>query len=210
MQNDALADHFYAALPFFWHHPLKRFHIGGRRRPPVPRHVSYGRSEMTRSEPTNFKKRKILIVQGDWEAGMSLLALDLQDAGHEVGKVFFCAPDLIYQFRGIRTHLFRSPLAQFQNWLRDLIQRESYDTFFVYNHYRPYNQVAWKLAEELNLGCFVFELGLIRPNCVTVFSRQTQPLPTMAEAWRKLLNGAPPQSRSRLHLNFVKSAHQPS
>ncbi|MEY4244229.1 MAG: hypothetical protein RLZZ245_1814 [Verrucomicrobiota bacterium] len=169
--------------------------LEGEGGPPGPRHVSYGLSEMARSEPTNLKKRKILIVQGDWEAGMSLLALDLQDAGHEVGKVFFCAPDLIYQFRGIRTHLFRSPLAQFQNWLRDLIQRESYDTFFVYNHYRPYNQVAWKLAEELNLGCFVFELGLIRPNCVTVFSRQTQPLPTMAEAWRKLLNGsAPPVS----------------
>ncbi|RYD28308.1 MAG: hypothetical protein EOP87_19840, partial [Verrucomicrobiaceae bacterium] len=56
-------------------------------------------------EPT--ARRKVLIVQGDWEAGMSLLALDLKDAGHEVGKVFFCAPDVIYKFKGIRTHMFR-------------------------------------------------------------------------------------------------------
>lgn len=136
-----------------------------------------------------------MIVQGDWEAGMSLLALDLKDQGHEVGKVFFCAADLTYKVRGIRTHLFRKPLEDFDAWLRELVRTEHYDTFFLYNHYRPYNQVAWKLAEELDLGCFVFELGLIRPNCVTVFSRESTPLPTLAKAWEKLLaGGEPPES----------------
>jgi len=137
-----------------------------------------------------LKKRRILIVQGDWEAGMSLLALDLKDAGHQVGKVLFCAPDLVYRFRGIRTHLYRKPLAEFEEWLRELVRKESYDTFFLYNHYRPYNQVAWKMAEETGLGCHVFELGLIRPNCVTVFSNKTVPLPTLAKAWDTILAGA--------------------
>ncbi len=141
------------------------------------------------SEKPLARKRKVLIVQGDWEAGMSRLALDLKDAGHEVGKVFFCAPDLIYKFRGIQTHLFRRPLEDFDVWLRELMHAEGYDTFYLYNHYRPYNQVAWKLAAELDLGCYVFELGLIRPNCVTVFSRKSLPLPTMAKAWDKLLAG---------------------
>ncbi|RYD36335.1 MAG: hypothetical protein EOP85_18355, partial [Verrucomicrobiaceae bacterium] len=136
-------------------------------------------------------KRKVLIVQGDWEAGMSLLALDLKDAGHEVGKVFFCAPDVIYKFRGIRTHMFRKPLAEFEAWLRELVRTEGYDTFFLYNHYRPYNQVAWNMAEELDMGCFVFELGLIRPNCVTVFSRKTIPLTTLSNEWEKILAGGP-------------------
>src|SRR5688572_13720052 len=66
-------------------------------------------------EPT--RKRKILIVQGDWESGMSLLGQDLKDAGHEVGKVFFCFPDMTYKVRGVRTHLFRKPLAEFDVWL---------------------------------------------------------------------------------------------
>jgi capsule polysaccharide modification protein KpsS len=136
--------------------------------------------------------RKVLIVQGDWEAGMSLLALDLQDAGHEVGKVFFCAPDVIYRLRGIRTHLYRSPLAEFDAWLRDLVEREGYDTFFLYNHYRPYNQIAWNLAAELDLGCYVFELGLIRPNCVMVFSRQNLPIKAITKAWQELIHGGPP------------------
>jgi len=138
-------------------------------------------------EPRRTSQRKVLIVQGDWEAGMSHLALDLKDAGHEVGKVFFCAPDIIYKVRGIRTHLYRKSLADFESWLRELVKTEKYDTFYLYNHYRPYNQVAWKLAEELDLGCWVFELGLIRPNCVTVFSNKTLPLPTLAKAWKRLL-----------------------
>lgn len=140
-------------------------------------------------EITRTSCRKILIVQGDWEAGMSRLALDLKDAGHQVAKVIFCAPDLIYRFKGIRTHLFRKPLADFESWLRELVATEHYDTFFLYNHYRPYNQIAWSLAEEKGLACHVFELGLIRPNCVTVFSNKTQPLPTMSEAWTQVLSG---------------------
>lgn len=159
--------------------------------------LSLGHSTVDASEPSaveipKSKKYKVLIVQGDWEAGMSLLALDLKDAGHEVGKVFFCAPDVIYKFRGIQTHLFNKPLEDFDLWLRELVRTEGYDMFFLYNHYRPYNQVAWKLATEFDLGCYVFELGLIRPNCVTVFSRHTLPLPTMAKAWGKLLDGGMP------------------
>ena len=146
--------------------------------------------------------RKILIVQGDWEAGMSLLALDLKDSGHDVGKVFFCAPDVIYRVRGIQTHMYRKPIADFEAWLRELVEREGYDTFFLYNHYRPYNQVAWKLAQDFNLGCWVFELGLIRPNCVMVFSRDSIPLTSLSAAWNELLAGGtlptPPEPPSEL------------
>src|SRR5688572_30159431 len=130
--------------------------------------LSVSHSAVDAGEPSGvenppLKKHKVLIVQGDWEAGMSRLALDLKDAGHEVGKVFFCAPDFIYKIRGIRTHLFRKPLEDFDLWLRELVSVEGYDTFFLYNHYRPYNQVAWNMAAELDMGCYVFELGLIRP-----------------------------------------------
>lgn len=135
------------------------------------------------------KKRKILIIQGDWEAGMSRLALDLKDAGHEVSKVVFCAPDLIYKVRGVPVHVYRQSLAEFDAWLRDLVQKEKYETFFLYNHYRPYNQMAWDMADELNMGCFVFELGLIRPNCVMVFSKDRMPLETLEKEWDKILNG---------------------
>lgn len=142
------------------------------------------------------KRRRVLIVQGDWEAGMSRLALDLRDAGHDVGKVLFCAPDLIYRLRGVPTHAFRRPIGEFEDWLRDLVRKEGYDTFFLYNHYRPYNQVAWNLAAELDMGCHVFELGLIRPNCVMVFSRHQIPLVAIPRAWQSVLSGemSPPQA----------------
>ena len=147
-------------------------------------------------DPTPRQGRRILIVQGDWEAGMSLLALDLKDAGHHVGKVFFCAPDVIYRFRGIQTHMFRAPIEDFDDWLRELVKAEGYDTFFLYNHYRPYNQIAWKLAAEFRLGCHVFELGLIRPNCVMVFSRECFPMFAIPKAWNAILAGAPPPKQA--------------
>lgn len=155
-----------------------------------PAYLQGDLGDSSNGETTGAKRRKILIVQGDWEGGMSRLALDLKDAGHEVGKVFFCAPDVVYKFRRVRTHLYRKPLEEFDEWLRELVRTAGYDTFFLYNHYRPYNQIAWNLAEELDLECQVFELGLIRPNCVTVFNRRTMPLPTLAKAWEKLLAGS--------------------
>ncbi|MES2997114.1 MAG: hypothetical protein V4733_09930 [Verrucomicrobiota bacterium] len=130
---------------------------------------------------------KILIVQGDWECGMRRVALDLIDAGHHVSKVVFCASDYIYRLYDIRTHSYRASLAEFADWLRDLIDREGYDTLFLYNHYRPYNQIAWDLAHELDINCHVFELGLIRPNCVTVFERRSFPISSIPAAWQRVL-----------------------
>ena len=166
--------------------------------PPPTMQLPAAVEEIVASPPPTSGKRRILIVQGDWEAGLSLLGQDLMDVGHEIGKVVFCVPDLIYRIRGMRTHVFRKPLVEFESWLRDLIRREGYDGFFLYNHYRPYNQIAWDLAGQLNLSCHVFELGLIRPNCVTVFSRDRMPIPTIAAEWDRLLSGSPPPDSPEL------------
>ena len=135
------------------------------------------------------KKRRILIIQGDWESGMCRLALDLKDAGHKVSKVLFCAPDLTYAIKGVRTHIFRRPIEEFESWLREIIRKHRYDSFFLYNHYRPYNQIAWDLAEELKLHCQVFELGLIRPDCVMVFDNKTLPIHEVKRLWGKVISG---------------------
>lgn len=154
----------------------------------VPADDEAGGAEPVEATPPLQRKSKILIIQGDWESGLSQLGLDLLDAGHKVGKVVFCAPDFIYRARGIRTHVFRAPIEDFEDWLRELLQAEHYDTFFVYNHYRPYNQIAWNLSHELELDCHVFELGLIRPNCVTVFERRDFPVPKLASEWKRVLD----------------------
>jgi len=137
----------------------------------------------------SVQQRRILIIQGDWESGMSRLALDLKDAGHKVAKVMFCAPDMTYAIKGIRIHMFRRPLEEFESWLREIVRKHRYDSFFLYNHYRPYNQIAWDLAEDLSLHCQVFEMGLIRPDCVMVFDNKTQPIKEVARLWEKVIRG---------------------
>lgn len=141
------------------------------------------------SEEVKTGGKRILIIQGDWEGGMSRLALDLMDAGHHVAKVAFCAPDYLYSLRGIPTIGFRKPIRAFEKWLSNLIITEGYDTLFLYNHYRPYNQIAWELAKTLDIDCQVFELGLIRPNCVTVFSRHDFPVQRLTAEWAKVIAG---------------------
>ena len=120
---------------------------------------------------------------------MARLALDLMDAGHEVSKVAFCVPDFIYRLKGIRVHVFHKPFEDFADWLESLVRREGYDAFFVYNHLRPYNQVAWDLAERMDLECQVFEQGLIRPNFVTVFRQDQLPRTELRRRWEGLLEG---------------------
>ena len=132
--------------------------------------------------------RNILIIQGDWENGMVRLALDLKDEGHKVSKVIFCLPDYLYRIKGLATHTYGKPLAEFRDWLRELAKEHEYNCFFLYNHHRPYNQIAWNLASDLGLECQVFELGLIRPNCMTVFSRDCLPLHHLKEQWQMALN----------------------
>ncbi len=182
--------------------PLRRFrmdrdaiHPGDFIHPEDARAGSPWNEEELRAAAAFEEKRprhKVLIVQGDWEGGMALLGSDLKNAGHDVGKVVFCVPDLFYKFRRVRVHVFRKPLGDFGKWLRELIHHEGYDFLFLYDHHRPYNLVARDIAEQLDLGCYVFEPGLIQPDCVTVFDRKSPPLPTMAKAWEALMNGGPP------------------
>lgn len=134
-----------------------------------------------------LKIKKVLIVQADWEAGMRRLAQDLQDMGHQVGKVAFCFCDLFYAIHGIKTHAFRNPIGEFHHWLTELVEKEGYDTFFLYNHYRPYNQVAWNLACDRGIDCHVFELGLLRPNFITVFDRDHTPIDAIRRSWQTIL-----------------------
>ena len=57
--------------------------------PPPTMQVPAAVEEIVASPPPTSGKRRILIVQGDWEAGLSLLGQDLMDVGHEIGKVVF-------------------------------------------------------------------------------------------------------------------------
>ena len=109
-----------------------------------------------------------LIIQGDREGGLSNFALDLMDNGKTVSKIMLQAGDWIYKWKGIPTISLDAPIELFEDWLRDQIKENDIDCIILYNQYRTYNAIGWRLAAELDLECIVLELGLLRPDFCSI------------------------------------------
>jgi capsule polysaccharide modification protein KpsS len=103
---------------------------------------------------------------------MTNVALDLMWTGKSVAKVMLHAGDWIYKWKGVDVVSFDAPIETFRDWLREYIKHSKIDCLILYNQYRPYNQIGWDLAKELNIECIVFELGLLRPDFCSIYSRE--------------------------------------
>ena len=139
------------------------------------------------SQQHSVKFSNALILQGDWEGGLANFALDLMDAGKQASKVIFHAGDWIYKWKGVTTVSFDAPIELFEDWLRRHISENKIDCLILYNQYRPYNAIGWKIAKELNLECIVLELGLLRPDFCTIYTRNHNRLDYLAERWHSIL-----------------------
>lgn len=143
-----------------------------------------------------------LILQSDWEGGLSNVALDLMATGKNVTKVIFHAGDWIYNLKKIPTVDFDSNLADFEPWLRNYIADHSIDCIILYNQYRPYNKIGWDVAQDLDLDCLVFELGLLRPDYCSLYSRDYDHFDYLADRWDTIVKGgndlSPPETPTQL------------
>lgn len=132
------------------------------------------------------KPDKAIILQGDWEGGISHVALDMIANGIDVTKVILNAADWIYSYRKIPTVAYNKPLDQFETWLRKYVTDNAIDCIIIYNQYRPYNEIGWNIAQELNLECTVLELGLLRPDFCTVYSQDYDHFNFLRAEWGRL------------------------
>lgn len=136
---------------------------------------------MPRHHPRQFSNA--LILQADWEGGMVNVALDLMEAGKSVTKILLHAGDWIYKWKGVSTVNFDAPIKSFESWLRHYIEQNELDCLILYNQYRPYNQIGWDLAEELDIECIVLELGLLRPDFCSIYTRELDQFEYLAGRW---------------------------
>lgn len=143
---------------------------------------------------TPNKPKNILILQGDWEGGLCNVALDLQANGSEVCKVVFHAGDYAAYYKsGIKLVKFDKPIESFEDWLRTHIQSEKIDTLVIYNEYRPYNKIGHQLSRELNIQCLILEMGLLRPDYITIYTPEQNTFEYLQDLWE----------------NVLKDSHQP-
>lgn len=132
---------------------------------------------------------KVLILQGDWEYGMIDVAKDLILSGVEVVKVNFNIVDNLFRFHGIPSVSFDDKLECFEEWLNGFIDESSIDTILIYNQYRPYNKIGWEVAQRKNMECLVLELGLIRPDYMTIYSREYDLNHYLKKRWNEDISG---------------------
>jgi len=71
----------------------------------------------------SHKPKNAIILQGDWEGGISHVALDMMSNGVDVTKVILNCADWIYNYRKVPTVTFDQPLGSFKDWLRDYITK---------------------------------------------------------------------------------------
>jgi capsular polysaccharide export protein len=141
---------------------------------------------MALKQPRQFSHA--LILQADWEGGMTNVALDLMWTGKSVAKVMLHAGDWIYKWKGVDVVSFDAPIETFRDWLREYIKHSKIDCLILYNQYRPYNQIGWDLAKELNIECIVFELGLLRPDFCSIYSREIDHFDYLSSRWERILS----------------------
>ena len=132
------------------------------------------------------KPNHVYILQGDWENGLALVAKDLILNEVNVTKVILQASDLAYKLHSIPTVSFAAPLDDFKEWLREEIELNQVDCLFLYNQYRPYNAIGYALAEEMGIECVVLELGLLRPDFITIYSREKDMFTYLAKEWDRI------------------------
>lgn len=155
-------------------------------------------------QPNSPDFKKALILQGDWEAGLCNVALDLMDTGKQVTKVIFHAGDWIYRLRGVPCVDYDQPIASFEAWLRDFIEQEKIDCVILYNQYRPYNQIGWDLAREFDLECIVLELGLLRPDYCSIYSRNLDHFNYLESRWENIPVGYGGDEKKAQHARLGK------
>lgn len=139
-------------------------------------------------KPIKNKPKHAYILQGDWEHGLALVAKDLLLNGTQATKVILEPCDLFYKLHKIPTVSFNAPLSGFKEWLRNEILTNGVDCLFIYNQYRPYNAIGYELAEELGIECIILELGLLRPDYITIYSRERDLFSYLEKEWRKVKN----------------------
>lgn len=133
--------------------------------------------------PDNQTLSNVLFIQGDWEGGLSNVAKDMMLNGTNVTKLVLEQTDLRYIKQGIAVTVYDRPVEEFKSWLEDYTATHSVDGYVIYNEYRPYNAIAYKLSEQLGIECIVLELGLLRPDNITIYSREFDLFDYLRKSW---------------------------
>ncbi len=112
--------------------------------------------------------RKFLFLQGVISPFFGRLADRLRAKGHGVGRVNFCAGDLLDWGGGRPAWCYRGGAADLRPYFEELLQEQGFTDLVLFGDQRPVHRPAIELARERGVRVYVFEEGYVRPNWLTL------------------------------------------
>lgn len=111
--------------------------------------------------------RVFLFLMGPSTPFWRELSLAFEAAGHRTVKVCFSLGDWLYWRRRGAQH-FRGRLAQWPDFLAELIAREGVTDILLYADQQPYHRAASAVARAKGIPVVSIENGYLRPDWITV------------------------------------------
>jgi capsular polysaccharide export protein len=108
-----------------------------------------------------------LFLQGVISPFFGRLADRLRAEGHGVGRVNFCAGDLLDWGRR-PAWCYRGQPAELRPYFEDLLPEQGITDLVLFGDQRPVHRPAIELARERGVRVYVFEEGYVRPNWLTL------------------------------------------
>lgn len=111
--------------------------------------------------------RQFLFLQGVISPFFGRLADRLRVEGHGVGRVNFCAGDLLDWGRR-PARCYRGKPGELRPYFEERLSDQDVTDLVLFGDQRPVHRPAIELARERGVRVYVFEEGYVRPNWITL------------------------------------------
>ena len=164
---------------------------------------------MTPTAPSPRPARRFLMLHGPSSLFFPRLAAALEARGAEAHRIHLCPGDALYWGRRPRGRSYRGDAAGWPGFLADMVRREGITDLALLGDNRPRHREAVALALASGIRVHHVELGLVRPDWLTVEPNgagPALPLPEDPGAVAALARAEPPEERRLFPPSFPEYA----
>ncbi len=115
---------------------------------------------------SQFKGKRVLLLQGPLGPFFRRLARDLEGVGAQVYKVNFNGGDWL--FYPVGSVAFRGRMEEFPQFFEQLLTERRIEVVLLFGDCRPIHRSAHEIAQRRGVEIGVFEEGYVRPDYITL------------------------------------------
>lgn len=180
-----------------------------RARPPLQPDPVSTVTRLPSPAPQTRPARRFLMLHGPSSLFFPRLAAALEARGAEAHRIHLCPGDALYWGRRPRGRSYRGDAAGWPAFLADMMAREGITDLALLGDNRPRHREAVALARATGVRVHHVELGLVRPDWLTIEPNgagPALPLPETPEAVAALARAEPPEERRLFPPSFPEYA----